>query len=231
MNVNTLKVGWHVLLKDETGYVVLYTLNGYIYLMDAGGLSEGYADKSLEALAKKAKQWDVQTVVFESNFGDGMWGKVFSPVLLKHHMASLEEIRARGMKELRICDNLEPVIATHRLVIRDEVIREDYQSARTKEGKHDVRYSLFYQMTRISREKGALAHDDRLDALALGVEFLKSSMELDSVKVEGEVLEAFLEEHMENPIHSKGHVVTAMVDGVALYWEDDDMEGDRFIRW
>ena len=217
--------------KDETGYAVLFTLNGYIYLMEAGGFRDGYSDKTLESLAKKAKQWKVQTVVFESNFGDGMFGKVFSPVLLKHHAAQLEEIRARGMKELRICDTLEPVLSTHRLVIRDEVIREDYQTARDADGKHDVRYSLFYQLTRMAREKGAVAHDDRLDALALGVEFLRSTMELDAVKVEAEVLEAFLEEHMEHPIHSAGHVVTAMVDGMELYWEDDDANSNRFIDW
>ncbi|MBX9265155.1 DNA maturase B, partial [Klebsiella pneumoniae] len=32
--------------KDETGWCVLYTLNGYIYLMDAGG-TRGYEEKSL----------------------------------------------------------------------------------------------------------------------------------------------------------------------------------------
>lgn len=216
--------------KDETGYAILFTLNGYIYLMEAGGFRDGYSDVTLEKLAKKAKQWKVQTVVFESNFGDGMFGKVFSPVLLKHHAAALEEIRARGMKELRICDTLEPVLSTHRLVIRDEVVREDYQTSRDSDGKHDVRYSLFYQMTRIAREKGAVAHDDRLDALALGVEFLRSTMELDAVKVESEQVLDFLETHMEQPIYSHGSAMTAMVNGMEVYWEDDE-GGDRFIEW
>lgn len=216
--------------KDETGYAILYTLNGYIYLMEAGGYRDGYSDKTLEALAKKAKQWKVQTVVFESNFGDGMFGKVFSPVLLKHHPASLEEIRARGMKELRICDTLEPVLSTHRLIIRDEVIREDYQTARDSDGKHDVRYSLFYQMTRMTREKGAVAHDDRLDALALGVEFLRSSMELDSVKVESEVLLAFLEEHMEKPLVGGEDAVRLTSQGMDIYYEDDGSNVE-FIKW
>lgn len=216
--------------KDETGYAILYTLNGYIYLMEAGGYRDGYSDKTLEALAKKAKQWNVQTVVFESNFGDGMFGKVFSPVLLKHHPATLEEIRARGMKELRICDTLEPVLSTHRLIIRDEVIREDYQTARDSDGKHDVRYSLFYQMTRMTREKGAVAHDDRLDALALGVEFLRSSMEMDSVKVESEVLLAFLEEHMEKPLVGGEDAVRMTSQGMDIYYEDDGSNVE-FIKW
>lgn len=218
--------------KDESGYAVLYTLNGYIYLMEAGGFRDGYSDKTLESMAKIAKKWKVQTVVFESNFGDGMFGKVFQPVLLKHHAATLEEIRSRGMKELRICDTLEPVMQSHRLVIRDEVIRSDYQTARDSDGKHDVRYSLFYQMTRMTREKGAVAHDDRLDALALGVEFLRESMQLDSVKVEGEVLEAFLEDHMTRPEINAEHIMAMSVGGLDIYSEDPlDGYGGSFIQW
>ena len=216
--------------KDETGYAVLFTLNGYIYLMESGGYRDGYSDKTLEALAKKAKQWKIQTVVFESNFGDGMFGKVFCPVLLKYHPATLEEIRARGMKELRICDTIEPVLASHRLVIHDDVIRQDYQTARDSDGKHDVRYSLFYQMTRITRERGSLAHDDRLDALALGVEFLRESMQLDSHKVEAEVMEAFLEAHMEKPLVGGEAARMIRSEGVYFYYEDDG-DSSKFIEW
>ncbi|QKY78358.1 hypothetical protein [Klebsiella phage 175018] len=215
--------------KDETGWCVLYTLNGYIYLMDAGG-TRGYEEKSLEFLAKKAKQWQVQTVVFESNFGDGMFGNVFQPVLLKHHPAQLEEIRARGMKEVRICDTLEPVLASHRLIIRDEVIRQDYQTARDADGKHALKYSLFYQMTRMSREKGAVAHDDRLDALALGVEFLRSTMQQDAVKIEAEVLQEFLEHHMEKPLSNISQFRATSGNGVDIRWEDDG-DDSMFIAW
>ena len=216
--------------KDETGWAVLYTLNGYIYLMEAGGCRDGYSDKTLELLAKKAKQWQVQTVVFESNFGDGMFGNVFQPVLLKHHPAQLEEIRARGMKEVRICDTLEPVLASHRLVIRDEVIRQDYQTARDADGKHALKYSLFYQMTRMSREKGAVAHDDRLDALALGVEFLRSTMQQDAVKIEAEVLQEFLEHHMEKPLSNISQFRSTSSNGVDIRWEDDG-DDTMFIAW
>lgn len=216
--------------KDEAGYAVLYTLNGYIYLMEAGGFRDGYSDKTLAALAQKAKQWAVQTVVFESNFGDGMFGKVFSPVLLKVHAAQLEEIRARGMKEVRICDTLEPVMQTHRLIIRDEVVRADYQTARDSDGKHDVRYSLFYQMTRMSREKGAVAHDDRIDALALGIEFLREHMQLDSIKVEHEAVQEFLEDHMSRETLGGMDIMTLSVGGVDIYSEDDG-GNMQFIKW
>ncbi|MFW3388243.1 UNVERIFIED_CONTAM: phage terminase large subunit, partial [Kocuria sp. CPCC 205274] len=55
--------------KDETAYAVLYTLNGYIYLMEVGGMRGGYEDTTLEKLARIAKRWKVNEVVFESNFG------------------------------------------------------------------------------------------------------------------------------------------------------------------
>jgi hypothetical protein len=216
--------------KDETGYAVLYTLNGYIYLMEVGGYRGGYDDPTLEKLAKKAKQWDIQTVVHESNFGDGMFGKVFQSTLLKHHKCSMEEIRARGMKELRICDTIEPLMGSHRLVIRDEVIREDYQTARDVDGKHDVRYSAFYQMTRMTREKGAVAHDDRVDALALGIEWLREGMQVDSKIGEEEMTLEFLEHHMEKAIVGGEMARELTSGGVDIYYEDDG-DGVSFMGW
>lgn len=216
--------------KDETAYAVLYTLNGYLYLMDAGGFRGGYDDKTLEALAKKAKHWKVQTVVFESNFGDGMFGKIFQPVLLKHHQCGMEEYRSTGMKEQRIADTLEPLLGAHRLIISEEVILSDYQSARDADGKHDVKYSLFYQMTRLMRVKGALAHDDRLDALAIGADFLKETMLLDSGSGEKEMTAEFIEKHMEQLENGFEAHKTFATGDVTIHWEDDDV-GSGFIIW
>jgi hypothetical protein len=55
--------------KDETGYAVLYCLNGYIYLMEAGGLLGGYSDVVLNKLSNVAKKHKVKEVVVEGNFG------------------------------------------------------------------------------------------------------------------------------------------------------------------
>lgn len=55
--------------RDETGYCVLYYLNGYIYVMEAGGLLGGYSDVVLNKLANTAKKWKVNEVVIEGNFG------------------------------------------------------------------------------------------------------------------------------------------------------------------
>ena len=160
--------------KDETAYAVLKFLNGYLFLMDAGGYTSGYSDTTLELLATKAKFWKVNTVVFESNFGDGMFGKLLAPVFNRIYPCALEEIRSKAQKEKRIIDTLEPVMMRHKLIVNRAVIVSDY---RTYEAA--PHYSLIYQMTRLTNARGALAHDDRLDALTMGVEYFASCMDRD----------------------------------------------------
>lgn len=38
------------------------------------------------------------------------------------------------------------------------------------------RYMLFYQLARITKSKGALKHDDRLDALAIAVKYFQEAL-------------------------------------------------------
>ena len=210
--------------KDETGYAVLFQLNGYIYLMEWGGFRGGYDDKTLEALAKIGKKWKVNEVVIEGNFGDGMYLKLFSPVMTKTHRCAITEVKSKGQKELRIADVLEPVMGSHKLVVQESVIEEDYRSACNADGQFDVRYCGFYQLTRLTRDRGALAHDDRLDALAIGVQFFVESMEKNSEEGSRELLGEFIAQHMESDLYGYADVRLMEVMGgdVTIRWEDDD---------
>lgn len=220
--------------KDETGYAVLYFLNGYLYLMESGGFRGGYEDKTLEELAKKAKQWKVNEVLCEGNFGDGMFLKIFSPVLQRVHKCALTETKSVGQKETRIADVLEPVMGAHRLVVLESAIQKDYQSARNIDGQHDVKYSLMYQLTRLTRERGALAHDDRLDALAIGVAFFVESMERDSQLGATEMSQEWLDDQLnEERIHDSlrpmierhGDIEIRLGDDFDAAWEGTSMFG------
>lgn len=217
--------------KDETGWCVLYTLNGYVFLMDAGGYKDGYGDKTLKALANKAKEWEVHTVVYESNFGDGMFGKVFEPVLLDVHKCNLEEVRAKGMKELRICDTLEPLMGSHKLVVNKECVRMDYKTAVDNEGKHEIKYSLFYQLSRISRERGALANDDRLDSLALGVEYLREAVRVDAEKNQDTILEDWLMRQMGDTAITSNTIREQLGVGVSLIYGSDIDDYNSYGSW
>lgn len=180
---------------DETGYAVLYWLNGYIYTMEVGGFKGGYSDTTLNALAKVAKKWKVNDVVIEANFGDGMYTKLFEPVLKKvYGGCGCTEVKSKGQKEQRIIDTLEPVITNHKMVVSPECIQNDAVSV----PESDYKYSCFYQMTRITRDKGSLNHDDRLDALAQGVAYLIDFMGIDADEGIKEVTEEWLEEHLES---------------------------------
>lgn len=217
--------------KDETGYAVLYQLNGYIFLMDWGGFRGGYEDATLEALAQVGKKWKVNEVVIEGNFGDGMYTKLFSPVMTRVHRCAITEVKSKGQKELRICDVLEPVLGSHRLIVHEAVIEADYRTACNADGSTDVSYSGFHQLTRLTKEKGSLGHDDRLDALAIGVQFFMDAMEKDSSVGEQEMVADFIESHLEDAMMGHENLRGIVLAGVNIQWEDDDGSDGSFMGW
>lgn len=194
------------------------------------GFRGGYDDKTLQALADIGKRYKVNEVVIEGNFGDGMYVKLFSPVMTRTHRCAVTEVKSKGQKEMRIIDVLEPVLGSHKLVVSEDVIERDYESALNIDGTTDVSYSGFYQLTRITKERGALLHDDRLDALAIGVQFFTEALEKDSEAGASEMLEDFLMQHLENPlIGFEDHRQMAIGDVVMQYEEDGTMS--NYMGW
>ena len=165
--------------QDETAYAVVKMLNGYLYVADCAGISGGYSERTLKKLCEIAKEHKVNMVLIESNFGDGMFTELLKPFIKKIYPVSIEEVRHSKQKELRIIDTLEPVMNQHKLVIDPKVIQKDYDSVQHHPPEKAQRYMLTYQMTRVTKTRGALAHDDRLDALAMGVAYWVEQMAAD----------------------------------------------------
>lgn len=178
--------------KDETSYAVVKYLNGYLFVLEVGGTREGYSDSTLRQLANKAKVYGVNEIVVEGNFGDGMFSQLFKPVLNDIHPCSVTEVKNYAQKEARIIDTLEPVMMRHKLIIHKQVILDDYQVY-----ENAPAYSLIYQMTRLSRDRGALAHDDRLDALCMAVAYWLAVMDRDEEIGMQEQIEAKLEQWLD----------------------------------
>jgi hypothetical protein len=157
--------------KDETGYAIVKHLNGMLYLVAAGGFRDGYSEITLKALANLAKTHQVKFIDIEDNFGDGMFKTLLEAVMVTIYPVTInpESTRSNTQKEKRIIDILEPVLSQHRLVVDRKVIEDDLKV-------EDPRYSLFYQLSRITRDRGALVHDDRLDALAGAVAYWQESL-------------------------------------------------------
>jgi hypothetical protein len=155
---------------DKTAYAVLKGLKGIVYLLDAGGLVGGHSDVVLEKLAKVAHRWGVKRVLVETNFGDGLYEKALAgPMGRINGPTQIESVRSKGQKERRICDTLEPVICSHRLVMDTEV-------AANKE--------LILQLTHITRDRGCLKEDDLVDALAGGIADFVDFVGIDPGKAE-----------------------------------------------
>ena len=178
--------------KDETGYAVVKHLAGNLFVTAAGGISGGYEESTLEALAKIAKANQVKYIVIEANFGDGMFTQLIKPVLTRIYACTVEEVKHSTQKEARIIDTLEPVMTGHRLIVDQKVIQKDFDTA------PDVKYSLFYQMTRLTRDRGALIHDDRLDALAIAVAYWTESMARDNNKAASEIKSQAMDKELKN---------------------------------
>ena len=166
--------------KDETGYAVVKMLNGYLYVTAAGGVQGGYSEETLKFLSMTAKEHKVNEIVVESNFGDGMFVELLKPVLRKVHACTIEEVRHSTQKEKRIIDTLEPVMTGHKLVVDPKVIQNDYETSQVYPKDHALKYQLIYQLTRITRDRGAVTHHDRLDALAIAVGYWTQQMAQDA---------------------------------------------------
>ena len=67
----------------------------------------------------------------------------------------------------------------HRLVIDQKALEKDYQSVQHYPPESQSRYMLAHQMTRVTKEKGALVHDDRLDVLSMAVSYWVEQMAAD----------------------------------------------------
>ena len=158
--------------KDETAYAVVKMFNGNLFLTDSGGLVGGYTDKTLQGLADIAKKEKVKLILVEENYGGGMFSKLLLPFIHRTYPVTLEEVRHTTSKEKRILDVLEPLIQQHRLIINRAVVLNDYHKTQELYSTDQaLRYQLFYQMSRLSRDKGSLAFDDRLDVLAMACSY------------------------------------------------------------
>ena len=157
---------------DETAAAFISQKNGFLYLHEMRAYRDGYSDSTLLDILRGCKKYNATTLVVESNFGDGIVSELFRKHIQQtKQRIHIEEVRANVRKEERIIDTLEPILNQHRLVVDRGVIEWDYSSNKDSAPESRLLYMLFYQMSRMCREKYAVKHDDRLDALAQGVKY------------------------------------------------------------
>lgn len=166
--------------NDETGYAIVKLIKGVVYVAECGGVAGGYEEDKFIKLALLAKKHNVNTVWVEKNMGNGAYLAVMKPVFLKHHKCTFEEHYVTNQKEVRIIDTIEPLLTGHRLVIHPHCFTSDRASVEIYPTELKKTYRFAFQMTMITRDKGCLRHDDRLDALAGAIYQITEMVQLDT---------------------------------------------------
>ena len=176
--------------KDELGIAIVYTLNTRLFVKKITGLQGGYDNSTMTNISELCKLHGVDTVVIESNFGDGAFAKMLEPYLPP--TVAIDELRVGGQKEVRIINALEPILNQHRIVIDKDTLEKDYQALTVN--------SFTFQLSHLTNERDCLKHDDRLDALANAIIYLIEEMSNDEEFGFERITEEISRENMEKTL-------------------------------
>ena len=99
-------------------------------------------------------------------------------------------------------------------MVNRSVVDWDYNSNKDAAPEERLLYMLFYQMSRMCREKGAVKHDDRLDCLAQGVKYYTDALSIsanEQIKLRRrDEWNSLLADFLDSPSSSANHVVMGM---------------------
>ena len=102
----------------------------------------------------------------------------------------------------------------HRLIVNKDIIDWDYGSNPEEAPEKRLQYMLFYQMSRMCREKGAIKHDDRLDCLSQGVKYFTDALAISAQETvnqrKREDWADMLEQFQEDPQSMTNHLVLGL---------------------
>jgi len=161
--------------EDEMAWAIVGQLHGYLYAKDAQAVKGGPTEQNLDKIILSLRANHCHELHVETNFGGEALISLLQNTVARHALppdtkneefptgwaAAILPLRSSGQKEVRIIDSLEPVLNMHRLVI-------DPQVAQNQE--------LMYQLVHITREREALEHDDRIEALAGAVNLFADAL-------------------------------------------------------
>jgi hypothetical protein len=213
---------------DETTLTIGSVLHSTAFVLKQSGWQDGYGEETLKGIAKLLVSFGVQKCRIEEDFGQGMFAQLLRPYVKaeweainrkvsRDEQGATEIESERSMKvqkELRILETLEPVFQAHRIVLAQELLEEDYVQVQKRDGT-DLRdrYSLMYQLTRLTREKGCLTHDDRVEGLSGLIAMFKDFLGLHPTDQAEKAEEDRMEELLKK-----------------LQDEEDDIRGERGFR-
>lgn len=180
---------------DETAWACTGFLNGNVYVLGIGGVTGGYDLTTLTELSEIVARFNPQTLSVEKNMGHGGFIAAWLPTLRKHWKGNIEEPFVSGQKEARIIGTLEPIMGRGSLIFCESIVEDDHADTEQYAGARKI-YSVFHQIAKLTRTRGCLTHDDRIDALEGAVrpwtKYLMVDQEQREKDQEAEKLKAFM---------------------------------------
>lgn len=200
---------------DETGYAIMGLLNSNLFLYAVGGIPGGYDKTRMETLAALVVKHRPGVLKIEKNFGYGAFREVLVPVVREAcekagvPCPAIEDDLVTGQKELRLIGTLEPIMGRGALIINEAIFEEEAASLARYDVSVRNTYSFFHQLAFLTRDKGALVHDDRLDAVEGAARHFVAALAVDQQKrIDGDEKRRFAE-WQKNPLGYR-HLSTAI---------------------
>jgi hypothetical protein len=196
---------------DDTAYAIVDQLNGRLYVRACASVRGGFRPDAIAALVKVAKKWRPDLIKIESNMGHGAVRMTLLPYLRadtsmsegpvgKPLLCSVEDDFNTGQKELRIIETLEPVLGRGALIFDESVFEDDYSTTQHAPQEKRNLYTLMSQFIKITRDKGCLSKDDRIDVLASAVKHWVATLGIDSGKREEAKAQEAMDEWRKDPM-------------------------------
>ena len=196
--------------SDETTWCVLGVLSGNVYVLDWGGTRLGYSEEALMILALKAKEYKVNEIVPEKNFGAGLFTELFRKTLISVYPCTIiDDFNVKGQKEARILDNTIPLFTNHQIIFNEDKVREEVEWVQ-KNPVENLQYSLMYQLTHMTYDRGCIAHDDRIDALAIACQYISHMVIVSASSRLQDIKDRELEDWLNDKVYNKARTSGTM---------------------
>jgi len=185
---------------DELAIAVSSMAASKIWIREVIGRPGGYTDEVYNWIIKQVVRWKPETISIEKNYGNGALEAAIRPLIARKHACTIEGVYEAGQKELRVIDTLEPIMGRGSLILDERLIQEDWERCKTYPAKDRIVYSLVHQLVRITRDRGALIHDDKLEALAGTARHWIQQLEVDEEKEKVKAQKKAYEETLRDPL-------------------------------
>lgn len=196
---------------DELAFAIGGATNSFIYLLSVGGFRGGTSPENMNRVILKLIDTDTKVLDIEKNMGHGTVGLLFQSHIrtlkteLEQHVPTVDkfldssklgrrelidflgsiaitEYHVVGQKEKRIIDTISPVTRRHKLVMTTNCLKDDFMYCQEQPMEKREGFSILYQLSSITYDRGSLVHDDRADCVQRVVEACKGYLSIDAVK-------------------------------------------------